>query len=293
MLNFNHLYYFHVVAAEGSVARAAERLGVTQPTISEQVRALERALGVTLFERGPSGLRLTAAGRLAYEHTAVMFRQGERLIESLGQSPPAVPTTLRVGLGATLARSTSAGFLAPLFALDECTPSVRTGDSAELVRDLRAGELDLVLTETEPPEAARSGLQAVIVDRVRLVAVAPPEVTPSPTWDDVALVHYRPSSALHWDVAAYLEQRGLRPRIAAEADDAALLLEAAIRGELVAFVPRSMAREAVARGRLRVLAVLDPGTAAVHALYRDSTSADLAQQAIELLLTAAKADSAL
>src|SRR5690242_12438938 len=108
MLNYNHLYYFHVVAAEGSVARAAERLGVTQPTISEQVRALERALGVTLFERAPSGLRLTAEGRIAYDHTSAMFRQGERLIEALGQSPPAVPCTLRVGLGAGVARASSA-----------------------------------------------------------------------------------------------------------------------------------------------------------------------------------------
>lgn len=51
MLNYNHLYYFHVAALEGSVAAAAVRLGVTQPTVSEQVRALERALEVSLFER--------------------------------------------------------------------------------------------------------------------------------------------------------------------------------------------------------------------------------------------------
>mgnify|MGYP001043149089 CR=1 FL=1 len=50
MLNYNHLYYFHVAAIEGSVAGAAERLGVTAATVSEQVRALERALGKKLFE---------------------------------------------------------------------------------------------------------------------------------------------------------------------------------------------------------------------------------------------------
>jgi len=51
MLNYNHLHYFHVAALEGSVAGAAVKLGVTQPTVSEQVRSLERALGVSLFER--------------------------------------------------------------------------------------------------------------------------------------------------------------------------------------------------------------------------------------------------
>ena len=81
MLNYNHLHYFHVAAVEGTVAGAAGRLGVTQPTVSEQVRALERTLGVALFERTATGLRLTDAGRLAYEHTSVMFRAGERLVE--------------------------------------------------------------------------------------------------------------------------------------------------------------------------------------------------------------------
>ena len=292
MLNYNHLFYFHVVAAEGSVARAAERLGVTQPTISEQVRTLERSLGVALFERTPTGLKLTDDGRVAYDHTSVMFRQGERLIEALGQAPPSVPRTLRVGLSGAVARSTSAGFLAPLFALDDCTPSVRTGDAAELLRDLRGGELDLVLSETEPPEATRRGIEIVVLDRPRLVAVGQPAVAPSATWDNVALVHYRPSSAFHWDVEAFLDQRGLRPAIAAEADDALLLLEAASRGGFVVFVPRALARDAVASGRLRVLDTLPPGGAAVHALYQDSDSAELARRAIELLIEAVRADVA-
>ncbi len=47
-INYNHLHYFHVAATEGSVAATATRLGVTQPTVSEQIRALERVLGVTL-----------------------------------------------------------------------------------------------------------------------------------------------------------------------------------------------------------------------------------------------------
>src|SRR5437868_8800784 len=97
-MNFNHLYYFHVTAAEGSVKSAAERLGVTQPTVSEQIRMLERALGVQLFERGSTGLRLTQAGRDAYEHTTTMFLAGERLVEALGKSVEPVGITLRVGM---------------------------------------------------------------------------------------------------------------------------------------------------------------------------------------------------
>jgi len=107
MLNYNHLYYFHVAASEGSLAAAAAHMGVTQPTVSEQIRALERVLDVTLFERTATGLRLTEIGRLAHEHTSVMFKAGDRLIEALGYGPERVPRTLRVGISSAVARTSA------------------------------------------------------------------------------------------------------------------------------------------------------------------------------------------
>jgi DNA-binding transcriptional LysR family regulator len=70
VLNYNHLYYFHVAALERSIGAAATRLGVKQPTVSEQLRALERELGVCLFERSSMGLTLSEAGRVAFEHVS-------------------------------------------------------------------------------------------------------------------------------------------------------------------------------------------------------------------------------
>src|SRR4051812_48436532 len=245
MLNYNHLYYFHVAALEGSVASAASRLGVTQPTVSEQVRSLERALGVALFERHPTGLRLTEAGRLAFEHTSVMFRAGEHLAEALGHGAREMPRTLRIGLSGSVARTTSTDFLMPLLALDECIPSIRVGDTVELLRELRGSELDLVLCETEPPTPAQRGLEIAQLDSVTLIAVGPPNLQLAPDWQDARLIHYRGSSAFRWDVESFLEARGLRPRVAAESDDALFLLEAAARGGYVVFVPRSIARDAI------------------------------------------------
>src|SRR5918997_3097555 len=75
-LNYHHLLYFYTVAREGSVARAAEVLHLTQPTVSTQVRLLERALGERLFERRGRGLALTDAGRLAYRYAEEIFALG-------------------------------------------------------------------------------------------------------------------------------------------------------------------------------------------------------------------------
>jgi LysR family transcriptional regulator, transcriptional activator of nhaA len=289
MLNYNHLYYFHVAAQEGSVASAAGRLGVTQPTVSEQVRALERALGVPLFERHPTGLRLTEAGRLAFEHTSIMFRAGEHLAEALGHGTSDLPKTLRIGLSGAVSRTTSTDFLMPLLALEECMPSIRAGDTTELLRDLRGSELDLVLCETEPPEAARRGLEIVQLDTMTLVGIGQPGLELAPDWQDGRLIQYRGSSAFRWDIDNYLESKGLRPKVVAESDDALFLVEAVARGGYIAFVPRSICRDAIGAKRLKAIAELTPAHAGVYALYQDGASAELARRAVNVLVEHVKA----
>lgn len=284
MLNYNHLYYFHMAATEGSIASAAQRLGVSQGTVSEQVRTLERTLRVSLFERQPGGLKLTEAGRLAFEHTSVMFRAGERLSEALGHDHGQLPRTLRIGLTGAVGRTTTANFLLPLLAIPGCVPSIRGGDAGELIRDLRANELDLVLCESEPPDSALNGLEVAVLDRMKLVAVAAPTLEIADDWSNVALVHYRPSSAFRWDVEEFLDERNLRPSIAAESDDSLFLIEAAARGGYVAFVPSTVARDAVAAGRLRALATLTPSHGGIHAIYQDGVSAELVRRAITTLI---------
>jgi LysR family transcriptional activator of nhaA len=284
MLNYNHLHYFHVAATEGSVAAAAERLGVTQPTVSEQVRALERALMVSLFERSASGLRLTEAGKLAFEQTSVMFRAGERLVESLGRNTPAIPRTLRIGISNAVTRTTTTDFLLPVLAIEECMPSISTGDATQLLRDLRNNELDLALCESEPPESTRRGLEIAQLDRTILFAVAPVGFDPGPEWRNASLIHYRATSSFRWDVEAYLELNNLHPRIAAEADDPLFLVEAAARHGFIAVVPKSAARDAIARGRLQELARVESAQAGVYALYQDGSTAELARRAVELLI---------
>ena len=282
MLNYNHLYYFHVAAEEGSVGAAATKLGVTQPTVSEQLRALERALGTTLFDRHPTGLKLSEAGRVAFEHTSVMFRIGDRLVNDLDTTAGSRKASLRIGISGTVARSTSGRFLLPLLTLD-CMPVIRLVDCAELMRALRNGTIDLVLCENTPAESEREGLVVRLVERTTLVAVAHPNVTPAWDWHDVSLVQYSTGSRFRWAIDAHLAQRGLRPRIAAEADDAMFLIEAAASGKHVSIVPMMVAREAIAAGRVTLLDTLPTEHAGIHAIYRSNVAQQLARQAVDLL----------
>ena len=126
MLNYNHLYYFHLAASEGSMTAAADHLGVTLSTVSQQIRLLERTLGVPLFERSSTGMRLTAAGQQTHDHTSIIFQAGERFADALGRPTAKRPLVLHVGITATVARTVATDFLMPMFELKECFPSIQT-----------------------------------------------------------------------------------------------------------------------------------------------------------------------
>lgn len=288
MLNFNHLYYFHVTATEGSIKAASERLGVTQPTVSEQLRMLERTLGIELFARTPTGLRLTQAGRQAYEHTSAMFLAGERLVKALGRTNEPPDITLRVGMSASMARAIAADFLMPVLTVEGCRPSIRTGDFHEMLRDVRSHELDLVIGETEPAEVLRSELSVELIYRPSLVAIALPEIEPRDDWQNLSLLGYRPSSVYHWEVEKYLDANNLQPTVMGEVDDAFLMLEAVVRGGFVAFVPRSMARDAIRQGKVKALRTLATETAGVYAVYPEQGSIQIVRTAVERLIENAR-----
>ena len=84
-VTLRHLAYFTALAAEKSFARAAERVHVSQPALSMQIRDLEAALGVVLVERNPRDLRLTPAGREVLLRAARVLAE-VRDLEALGRS---------------------------------------------------------------------------------------------------------------------------------------------------------------------------------------------------------------
>lgn len=108
-LNYHHLLYFYKVAKLGSIARASAELQLTQPTISEQIRLLEKSLGKPLFDRVGRALVLTEAGKTAFAYAENIFALGQDLTHSLHNQ--GIPAVLRIGVDPRLSSPLAASLL--------------------------------------------------------------------------------------------------------------------------------------------------------------------------------------
>jgi DNA-binding transcriptional LysR family regulator len=101
-MNINHLAIFHAVAAEGSMSRAAERLFISQPAVSKQIKELEAALGITLLDRLPRGIRLTEAGEVLAGHARRLFAVETDAERAMAELKGLVQGRLTVGASLTI-----------------------------------------------------------------------------------------------------------------------------------------------------------------------------------------------
>jgi len=147
-LNYKHLHYFWVVAKEGGVTRAADKLGVAAQTISGQLSLLERSLGVALFAPAGRGLALTEAGRTALSYADRIFNLGERMLEALEDSAGEGTLRLTVGIQDALPKLSAHRLLQPVMALDRPVRlTCYEGELDELMSDLALHRIDVVLAD--------------------------------------------------------------------------------------------------------------------------------------------------
>lgn len=149
-LNYHHLYYFWVVAKEGSFTRASEKLRIAQSAVSLQVSQLEDFLGKRLIERNTSRkMTLTEEGRLVFVQAEEIFRQGRELVEEVksGESQKSI----RVGAFGSLSKNLQIRLLGPLLKKEDIELNVDVGDPQRLLDRLTSFHLDLILCDVPYP----------------------------------------------------------------------------------------------------------------------------------------------
>src|SRR3954469_2822636 len=147
-LNYNHLYYFWIVAREGGVVRAAEELMLSQPTISVKLKELETAFGHRLFDRVGRGLKLTEAGRIAFNYANEIFSLGQEMTNALEHQPAGRSLKLAVGILDVLPKIVVRQLLDPALHLDQPVRLICREDKADrLLADLAARRTEVVLSD--------------------------------------------------------------------------------------------------------------------------------------------------
>ncbi len=152
MINYKHLHYFWVVANEGGITRASERLHLTPQTISGQLSLLEESLGEALFARVGRNLELTETGRLALSYADEIFSLGGELEEMVRNLPGGRPLMFKVGVVDVVPKSIAYRLLAPALKLPEPVRIVcREGSLDALLADLAVHRVDLVIADGPIP----------------------------------------------------------------------------------------------------------------------------------------------
>ncbi len=255
-LNFNHLRYFWAVAHEGSLTRAAERLHLSQSSLSVQIQKLEHQIGHPLFDRIGRKLVLTEAGQIALDYADRVFDAGEELLSTLGERATDRRQTLRVGALTTLSRNFQLEFLGPLIDRPDVELVVRSGNTRDLLAQLDAHGLDLVLTNTAAPLDARSLLRNHLLAEQPVSLVGRPLPSGQPSFrfpEDLAtqpLLLPGQDSEIRVSFDRLLEAAGVRPVILAEVDDMAMLRLLARERDGITLVPPIVVRDELRAGVL-------------------------------------------
>lgn len=229
-LNYNHLYYFWTVAKEGGVGRAAEVLHLTPQTISGQLRALEDALGATLFERSGRNLVLTDLGRLALNYADDIFRLGAEMEDVLEGRLGGQPLQFRVGIVDVVPKIIAYRLLEPAFHLGEPVHIIcREGKLDDLLADLAVHKLDLIIADTPLGGAVNVRAFNHLLGECGITffaahALAKAMSKPFPEClKEAPLLLPATNTALRGALMQWLDQQNIRPRIAGEFDDTALM----------------------------------------------------------------------
>lgn len=259
-LNYHHLRYFWVVAQEGNLRKAAEKLHVSQPAISAQIAALEGVLGEKLFHRSPRGLTLTETGHQAFSYSEEIFALGQDFLHSVKQRPTARPLRVNIGIADSLPKLVSYEIIKPVFRLGQPVQAVcLENKTSDLLGQLAVFRLDIVLADEPAPSALPIKTFNHLLGESGVTFCAERKLAERLQRQFPCSLHNEPmllptvGTALRRTLEKWFQEQGIHPRAVAEFDDAALMKVAAADGLGCFPLPTVAVAEAVARYRFHTI----------------------------------------
>ncbi|WP_413568569.1 LysR family transcriptional regulator [Bdellovibrio sp. HCB117] len=259
-LNYHHLHYFYTIAKEGSIAKAAEKLKIGQPSLSTQLRQLEESLGKDLFERRKQRLHLTEAGKLAYEYADQVFHLGSEMVEALHDRLQNNRVHVQIGALDSVPKHILLEIILQAHQQGNCSVSVVEGGGSELLRELSAHQIDLLLANY-PPNVDTKSIYARPIAKLDVVVCASAKYKHlkkgfPQSLEGQPFVFPTVHSKLRRDLDHYFKVNGIRVDRIAETQDTSL--QKLLGQEGVGLIPISLmaADELIKEKKLVVLGTL-------------------------------------
>lgn len=263
-LNYHHLLYFWTTAREGSIARAAERLHITQPTLSKQLGQLETAVGQKLFQRVGRSRELTEMGRTVFRYAEEIFSLGEELQDVIRGRPVGQGSRLMVGVPDVMPKLIAYRLLEPVFRLAEpvelfCYESNFEG----LLSDLAAHRFDVVLSDA--PIGARVRVKAYnhLLGECGVTIFATADLARSRrenfprSLDGAPFLLPTEDTQLRRSLDQWFERQQVRPRVRGHFYDSALMKEVGHAGVGLFPAPTAIEAEVQQQHQVEVVGRID------------------------------------
>ena len=263
-LNYHHLFYFWTVSREGGISKAADKLRLSQPTISAQIKLLEDSLGERLFQRRGRTLLLTDVGRVVDRYAEEIFTVGQELVETLKGRPSGEAPRLTVGVANAVPKLVVCRLLRP--ATDGVKPmqvTCREGHPDQLVAQLATHNVDVVLSDSPAAPHVRVKVFNHLLGESGTTFFAGADLTrrlrrgfPQSLTGARMLLPTR-NTALRRALEQWFEAEDVFPNVTGEFEDSALLSAFGGSGRAAFPAPTAIEREVCHHYRVTVIGRAD------------------------------------
>ncbi|MGE4222316.1 MAG: transcriptional activator NhaR [Vicinamibacterales bacterium] len=272
-LNYHHLYYFWTVVREGSVSRAAEHLRLAQPTVSAQIKLLERALGEPLLERQGRRVVPTEVGLLVQRFADEIFQLGRELQATVKGRPTGRAVRLRVGVANAVPKLMVVQMLRPALDADAAIQvSCHEGQPEQLFAQLAAHALDVVISDGPAASHLHLRVFSHLLGESGTTFFAQPAVARRvrrgfpESLRGVPVLLPTPATALRRSLDQWFDAVQVRPEVGGEFDDSALLKAFGAAGTAVFPAPTAIASEVCQHYGVAVAGTTDDVTSRYFAI---------------------------
>lgn len=229
-LNYHHLLYFWMVAKEGGISRAAKQLHLAQPTLSSQIKKLEKSLGDQLFNRVGRSMVLTETGQTVFRYADEIFSLGRELTDALKGRPSQDRLKLVVGVPDVLPKLVVYQLLRPALDLDEQVQlECYEGKLNDLLAELALHRIDIVLADS--PLTPQSHIRAFnhLLGECGVTIFGTSDFSKKYKREFPDSLHNAPmllpthNTSLRRALEQWFEQHDIRPHVVHEFEDSAVL----------------------------------------------------------------------